>query len=168
MPFQIKQNDRRPYLEFQLLEADGTTPLDVSGADQVTFIMRKSGSEEPEVNAACTEIDWVLGQGLYEWAEGDTQEVGTFQAEWEILWPGDERQTVPVDTYYSVIVIDDLGDAVSERKRPPPKRGPLSANGRRLIPAWLVYYGLYQGFCPAGLVQALGPCVAQIFGAQAS
>jgi hypothetical protein len=112
MAFQIKQNDRRPYLEFQLLEPDGTTPLDVSGADEITFIMRKEGSGVADVNAACTEVDWSLGQGVYEWQDGDTAVTGSYQAEWEIVWPGDERQTVPVDSYYSVIVIDDLGDTI--------------------------------------------------------
>ena len=106
MPFTIKQHDQRPYLEGQILQPDGTE-MDLSLATEGWAIMRKKGEIIPIFRKEITFTDKAMGEFEYRWEVGDTDVVGEYDFEVEIIW-GTEPQTFPVDSYYPVIIVDDL------------------------------------------------------------
>lgn len=113
MPFIIKQNDKRPYLTFQFFQADGTTPLDVSSATEINFVMRLTagGAANPtKIKSACVMTNAIQGIGEYRWGgEEDTADAGMFEYEFEITWANGDIQTIPADGYFTLQIIDDLG-----------------------------------------------------------
>ena len=55
-------------------------------------------------------LDLAAGEGEYRWSSGDTANSGSFSYQFKILWPGTttEPQTVPVDSYLDLLILDDL------------------------------------------------------------
>ena len=112
--FTMKRNDRRPKYKGQLTQADPLNPLtqipvDLTAATGVKLIMSPStGGGAPKVNAAATISDAAAGRVEYAWGASDTDDSGTFNAEWEVSW-GTEKQTFPSEGYLIIIIEDDLG-----------------------------------------------------------
>lgn len=108
--FYMKQHDLEPNLELQLLS--GADPVDLSQATAVQFLMssRKTGLK---VSGAMTIADQTapttLGVVTYAWRSGDTDTVGVFSAEVQVIWPTNKPQTFPADQYFTVNVQKDLG-----------------------------------------------------------
>lgn len=102
----MKQNDLAPALDIQLL--DGTTAADLGNAVSARFIMRNR--DGTKVNAAMSILDQETDPGVvrYQWAAGDTDTVGTFDAEVEITWPPNNPQTFPGYQYMKVEISKDL------------------------------------------------------------
>jgi len=112
MAFLIKRHDLRPYLPVEFFEPDGVTPLDVSDADEINMVCRaKNATSEapPKFKKPVFMIDATIGDGEYRWSGNDTDTSGTFNYEFEILWPGGIPQTFPADSYFELVVADDLG-----------------------------------------------------------
>lgn len=109
MPFTIKRHDRRPYLQFQLFEADGVTPLDTTAAIEINFVCRAKGSPDMKFKSPVSMLDALSGRGEYQWAATDTDTAGDFEYEFEIAWPNAEPQTIPADSYLSLVVVEDIG-----------------------------------------------------------
>jgi len=109
----MKRGDRRPYVPVQFFQPDGVTPLDVSGADVINFVCRVKGAAEddpPIIKSPITLLDPLLGDGEYRWAVGDTDTPGQYEYEFEITWTaGLEPQTIPQDSFFDLIIIDDAG-----------------------------------------------------------
>lgn len=113
MAFEIKQDDTRPVYVVPLVENFGTTndPIDLSTATSVQFFMRLQGDTgPPKVDAAAVVTDDVNGEVTYTWVAGDTDTVGTFEAEFQITWADGGIQTIPNNSYFEIAVIGDLGD----------------------------------------------------------
>ena len=110
--FPIKRGDLLPTLVVTLL--DGTTPVDLTAATSARFLMRslKTGLK---VDGTVTVLDQTTSTGKveYEWADGDTDTVGVYQAEIEVLWPGNKPQTFPANGYFSVKVVEQLDEVVA-------------------------------------------------------
>lgn len=108
--FYIKQHDLEPVLELQLLS--GTVPVDLTQAESAFFLMssRKTGLK---ASGAMTITDQSLpanvGVVRYAWQAGDTNTVGDFNAEVQVLWPADKPQTFPAHEYFTVSIGKDLG-----------------------------------------------------------
>jgi hypothetical protein len=103
--FTIKANDRLPSIQ-ATLNADLTT------ATGVTFIMKAISGGAIKVNAAAV----IVSSGAtsvvrYDWLAIDTATVGSYQAEWQVTFPGPKKQTFPTLTYHSVDVVADLDGA---------------------------------------------------------
>lgn len=107
--FSIKAHDLLPSIQATLSNADGT-PLDLTSAESVRFIMRAT-SGGVVVGAEAIVVDPPSGVVRYDWSVGDTDTPGPHQAEWEILWPLGKKQTVPTLTYHSIDVLADLDNA---------------------------------------------------------
>ena len=104
--FHIKQNDLNPVYETVLKR--GTATVDLTTATSVTFKMRKRHSTILVVDAAAT-IDTPATDGTvyYTWVTGDTATAGSYDAEWEVLWPSG-TETFPTLGYDRVAVDADL------------------------------------------------------------
>ncbi len=104
--YRIKQHDLEPPLEIQLLE--GSTPIDLSQATAVTFIMKDRTGVK--VNAPMVIPDQILHRGVvrYVWALGDTGATGSFTAEVQVMWPNARPQTFPANQYLTIEIQKDL------------------------------------------------------------
>lgn len=108
--FVLKSFDRLPSIQATLSVAG--EPVDLTGAT-VDFIMRLTAGGAVKVNAPAELADAAAGVVRYDWADGDTDTPGSYQAEWEVHWPDGRTQTFPTLTYHTVDVLADLdGDAV--------------------------------------------------------
>lgn len=105
--FSIKAHDVLPTI-VAALTVDGV-PVNLAGAT-VRFIMKPTGGTV-KVNAPATLVNAAGGIVRYDWAPGDTDTPGSYQAEWEITWPGPKKQTVPTTSYHTIDVLADLDNA---------------------------------------------------------
>lgn len=113
----IKAFDRLPSIQ-ATLNADLTTALGVD------FIMRPAAGGTAKVNTAAVIVSSAPpvfdGTGKltsggsvvrYDWLAADTDTPGSYQAEWEVHWPGPKTQTFPTLTYHTIDVLADLDGA---------------------------------------------------------
>ena len=113
MSFSVKQKDTRPVYLVQLVDAStgSNVPINLTNATSVTFKMRvHGGTGAPKVTAAATIVDAVNGKVQYTFTSANLDTVGTFDVEFEILWNDGGIETVPNDSYLTVIVVNDLDD----------------------------------------------------------
>lgn len=109
-PVYIKQNDTQPSISATLTE-DGVA-VDITGAT-VTFVMRpratrcQPASGAPKVEAAAVVVNAAAGQVRYDWAVGDTDTEGQFDAEFKVTLAG-ATTTYPSQNYIPVVVVKDL------------------------------------------------------------
>ena len=106
MAFNLKQNDTSPSIQTSLLDGNGL-PVDISGNLGVTFHMRNSEGTVI-INTAATVVTPGSGIVRYDWDAADTATAGTFQAEFEVTYPGGTIETFPNDGYIRVEIIDDI------------------------------------------------------------
>lgn len=104
--FYIKQGDRSPSIVELLKNGDGS-PIDLTGAS-VRFRMSR-GNGTVIVDAVANIDDEATGQVSYDWADGDTDLVGTFFREWQVTLPSGLPVTVPSDRFgYEVSISAQL------------------------------------------------------------
>jgi hypothetical protein len=109
--FSIKAHDTMPAISATLSTANGT-PVDLTNATSVKFIMAASPGGAIKVAAAATiNTPKTLGQVTYQWIATDTATPGTYQAEWEVTWASGGVQTFPTLSYHTVAVVADLENA---------------------------------------------------------
>ena len=123
MPLKIKQDDQRPWFVAQLQNDDGTG-INVTGAVSVEIIVRKRGAETilfrnpcevltqeldiPDLDNEGSPVPDLNGWVRYKWAEGDTADPGSYEAEWKITWDNGDLQTVPTEGTYRFKILPDL------------------------------------------------------------
>jgi len=100
----MKKNDLLPLMELTLEDADGA--VDLSGATSAKLLMILKGDlgKSPKVDAAVAiDADQTNNKGkvVYTWVEGDTDTVGIYYGEVEVLY-GTKPLTFPNDTYYII------------------------------------------------------------------
>jgi hypothetical protein len=107
--FEIKAHDLLPVFRASLL-ADGSA-INLTGAVGVKFIMATNDFATVVVNT--TAVIENAGSGIvrYDWTAGDTDTPGDYLAEWEVTWPGPQKQTFPVDAYHTITIFRDLDNA---------------------------------------------------------
>ena len=106
MSFKIKENDTTPSLRASLLNGSGD-PVDLIGAT-VRFYMRLMGSNSTTIDASASVISEASGIVQYDWVAGDTADVGSYQAEFEVTYPDGNIETFPNANYIGVEIIDDI------------------------------------------------------------
>jgi hypothetical protein len=107
--FSIKAHDRLPPISAALLT--NSVPVDLTTATSVNFIMRLASGGTPKVNAAAVIVDAVNGIVRYDWLAVDTDTPASYQAEWQVTWPGPKKQTFPTTSYHTIDVLADLDGA---------------------------------------------------------
>lgn len=105
--FTIKQNDRLPSIQATCVDADGN-PVDLTGNTGAEFHMKAVDGGVAKVDAAAVVVNEVTGVLRYDWAEGDTDTVGEFLAEFEVIFPDDKSQTFPNFENILITIVDDL------------------------------------------------------------
>lgn len=109
-PVYIKQHDTQPSISATLTE-DGVA-VDITGAT-VTFVMRprlcrhEVPAASPKVEAAAVVVDAATGQVRYDWAVGDTDTEGQFDAEFKVSIAG-AVTTYPSSGYLPIVISKDL------------------------------------------------------------
>jgi len=110
----IKQGDTWPPVRGRAAtEADGT--VDLTAADSMKLIIKHQTS--PTIlEVVPVAIDPGTNDGFnwqYTWADGDTDELGTYDVELEVTWNSGttppEVQTFPNEGFVELAVVPDLG-----------------------------------------------------------
>lgn len=96
MTFRIVQNDTAPPISSQL--TDGGKPIDLSSASNINFHMedmfqRKVVSDD--LTGRVNIVNPTIGEVEYAWKSEDTETVGTYKAEWEVLYDDGKVETFP-------------------------------------------------------------------------
>lgn len=113
--FYLKQGDRLPRLR-ATLKNGGNAAIDLTGAT-VQFRMRLKGGTDLAVDAPATVTGATVGEVEYAWADGDTDDVGQFDCEFIVTFPGDLVQTIPPQDFFDVEIAASL---VTEPEEPGP------------------------------------------------
>jgi len=104
-----KQHDLEPPARTTGLQNADGTPIDITGATNVTFIMRQVGSTGASaITRTATTVDAANGIVQLAWTTGDLDVVGVYDQDWRINWPTSRPQTVPNTGHNTIVVEDDL------------------------------------------------------------
>lgn len=106
MTFYIKQNDTVPSLRADLRDGDNNA-IDLSGAS-VKFIMREMGGNSATINTLAIIVDEAGGTVQYNWQDGDTDTIGSYQAEFEVTYADGTVETFPNSGYVRIEILDDI------------------------------------------------------------
>lgn len=103
----MKQHDLEPPLRLVVL--DGVKAVDLTNAQDAYLIIEGIVDRELMTIDPDQTVDGNRGHVSYAWQAGDTDTIGEFNFEIEVMWPGDRPQTFPVKSYAVLSVEDDLG-----------------------------------------------------------
>lgn len=106
MTFSIKQNDTAPSFRATLKDSDGDA-VDLTNAT-VRFHMKAIGAETSKVDSSAILQDAANGVVQYNWVSGDTDTVGSYQAEFEVTYSDATVETFPNDSYLSISIKAEL------------------------------------------------------------
>lgn len=105
--FHLKQGDTLPALQATLKDADDAA-VNLTGA-AVRFHLRRPGADTLTVDAAAEIVTAASGIVNYVWADGDTDDTGVFDAEFEVTFDDDTVLTFPNSEHLSVMIFTQLG-----------------------------------------------------------
>lgn len=100
----IKRNDTKDNIKATLSNESG--PVDLTGAT-VRFLMSKRGTVK--VDRPAQVQDAVNGIVWFVFEMGDTNETGSYQAEFEVTFSDARVETFPNDGFILINIINDLG-----------------------------------------------------------
>jgi len=104
----MKQNDLEPSVRRRLVSKETGNPISLVGAT-AKFLMANSYGTLKVNAAAVIESPATAGIVRYDWTSGDTSEAGTFEAEFQITFPGGRNYSMPNDGYIVVEMLEELG-----------------------------------------------------------
>jgi len=108
--FYIKQNDELPALQITVT-LDGVA-YDLSAATALTFsMMDQDGVAKIAEVAAAFVTDGTDGKLIYQWVDGDTDEVGTFDGEFELTFAAGQL-SIPNREHLTIEIIEELVEEV--------------------------------------------------------
>ena len=113
MTFTIRQNDTSPDLSSQL--RDDGVPIDLTGVAEVQFHMENEFSEvvvDRSSNQGNVLFeDKEMGRVAHVWEPKDTEQVGTYRAEWQVNFGTDSNpdwETFPTEGAIIVEVTEEI------------------------------------------------------------
>lgn len=106
MAFYIKQNDTSPALQATLKDSNDTA-IDLSSAS-VKFHMRKVGAVTPKIDGNATISNADGGVVYYQWQTGDTDTIGSYEAEFEVTFVGGEIESFPNNRYIQIEITNAI------------------------------------------------------------
>ena len=105
MAFYIKRNDTSPAMRATLKDGDDAA-VDLTGCS-VRFHMRSVGGTTAKVDSAASIVTAGSGIVQYAWSGGDTDTLGSFEAEFEVTFTGGEIESFPNNKFVQVEITDD-------------------------------------------------------------
>jgi hypothetical protein len=109
--FTIKQNDTLPAIEAVIRTRGGLDeiiPFNLSGVTACTFSMADDCGNLT-ISSASAQITCTSGGTVqYNWADGDTVEAGTFSGEFELVFAGGDRMTIPTIGNIGIQIIKNI------------------------------------------------------------
>ncbi len=102
----IKRGDTRNCIKAVLKDATGS-PVNLTSCE-AKFHMAPPGRQAIVSRAAHIE-NAVSGEVWVVWAPGETDVVGIYRAEFEVMYQDGRRETYPNDGYISIQILNDLG-----------------------------------------------------------
>lgn len=112
MAFTIKKGDTLPDIQASLtsgVSAGSQSPVDLTSATSIILVLKNVTGGSALRKTGSTVGAPTNGVVKYIWQAGDTSTAGTFNAEWEITFAAGRIQSFPNNSYFTVIVFDDLG-----------------------------------------------------------
>lgn len=109
MTFRIVQNDTAPPISSRL--ADSGEVVDLSDASNVKFHMEDKFSRvviDADLTGRVNIVNADLGEVEYVFAQRDTKNVGTFKAEWQVLYDNGTIETFPSEGKVEVEVVEEI------------------------------------------------------------
>lgn len=107
MAFVIKQNDTSPVVSAVLKDSNGAVK-DLTAAS-VRFHMKAYQADSTKVDAAGTVVgDPTEGVVKYVWQAGDTDTVGTYNAEFEVTYGDGSVETFPNTGNLTLVIKPEL------------------------------------------------------------
>jgi hypothetical protein len=100
--FYWKQYDTAPTIQVQLTDSTGA-PIDVTGST-VFFVMKAPGAGTTKIKSAGVLVTPASGVVSYSPTGTDLDTAGSYQAEWQLVYPSGKRQTFPDPGYLLVMV----------------------------------------------------------------
>jgi hypothetical protein len=116
MAFEIKQGDRRP-LFVVILKDDFGEPteavVNLTTATSAVFNMRVVNGGTVKISRQTAAITNAAGgEVTYSWGASDTDTIGNYEAEVEIIWNDGKAETFPGGpgggNYFAVTITDDI------------------------------------------------------------
>jgi hypothetical protein len=106
--FRIKRGDLLPTIAGNLEKESDGSPIDLSQASSMRFLMRPTGAASPCVATTATILSGTAGLVEYAWQDNDTATAGAYQGEFE-FYLGGKRQTVPNRGYIPIVIEYSIG-----------------------------------------------------------
>ena len=108
--FVIKRHARRPYLRLSVKDQNGDA-FDFTGALSVTFYMYTPAGTMKVSSPGVIVSPLTSGIIYYAWGATDTNTAGEYRAEFDVMYTGGEKLTIPVKGNLVVRIYDDLNNA---------------------------------------------------------
>lgn len=103
-----KEGDLEPKFLATLKNSDGTA-IDLTSASSVKFIAVPVGGGTT-INRAMVFENRFAGQVSWSPTAGDTDTVGAYNFEVQVTWTTGRWQTVPSDSFASMVIVQDIAD----------------------------------------------------------
>ena len=109
--FIIKRNDTLPAIQITIVDKNclgGKIPFDLSGVTAVTFSMTDSAGNGKVLLQPAQIISSSGGTLQYNWQDEDTDEDGLFNGEFQLLFIGGGKMSVPRTTPIQIEIFKDI------------------------------------------------------------
>jgi hypothetical protein len=107
--FVIKRHARRPYIRLLVKDQYGD-PFDFTGAASVNFYMYDALGVVKVSSTGTIETPVTTGVIRYAWGATDTNTAGEYRAEFDVVYTGGEKLTIPVKGNLAIRIYDDLNN----------------------------------------------------------
>lgn len=109
MTFTIVQNDTAPPISSRL--TDSGEVVDLSDASNVRFHMEDKFERvvvDDDLTGRVNIVDSGLGEVEYVWGSDDTKNVGSYKAEWQVLYDDGKIETFPSRGKIDIEVTEEI------------------------------------------------------------
>lgn len=111
--FFIKRNDTLPAIIINIKARgclDQVIPFNLSAVTAVTFSMADE-SNNLKISSSPAQINSYSGGTLqYNWSSGDTDTEGRYKGEFELLFSGGDKMSVPTKGNINIEILKDIND----------------------------------------------------------
>lgn len=106
---EIKRGDTEPVFSVEPSWPRGGG-VDFSNVSEVLFYLERleDASDEVLLNGAAASVNEEESRVEYDFEEGDTDMLGEYRAEFELVWDNGDRAIFPTSGYYTIRVVETI------------------------------------------------------------